>query len=315
MFVMERITVASPNIAHREKSSSLRTGSLVLRQKISAPRQIGPRALLLMTDRFVLDLILVRARWPFKLGGGFPSPRWRCGGHMAARCIRTTRLPRAADRPVDEIPRRPEGGQANLVAIWQGLRSLGSIEGRNIQPEVRRALAVSDKARAFAKELVGMKLDVIVPSTNQVTEIRSALDARDIPILSCSARHPAPAVDSSKACRGMVGTSPVSPIFNFLHVAVAGDTRGSRRQISNVGFIHSPLAVRSNRVSPCRRSRRATTRREGVSASREQCRRHPAHRRPHSPPESDGGLIVVPRGKAPPLPRRISRADHWDGGP
>ena len=60
----------------------------------------------------------------------------------------------------------PEGdkqAQANLVAFRQGLRSLGWIEGRNVQLEVRWAGGNPDKARAFAKELIGMKVDVIVP--------------------------------------------------------------------------------------------------------------------------------------------------------
>jgi len=68
----------------------------------------------------------------------------------------------------------PEGDQqarANVTAFREGLQSLGWIEGRNIQLEFRWAGGDPDKARAFAKELIGMKLDVIVPSTNQVTAL------------------------------------------------------------------------------------------------------------------------------------------------
>jgi ABC-type uncharacterized transport system substrate-binding protein len=68
----------------------------------------------------------------------------------------------------------PEGdvhARANVVALRAGLESLGWVEGRNIRFDYRWAGADPDRAQAFAKELVGMKPDVIVPSTNQVTEI------------------------------------------------------------------------------------------------------------------------------------------------
>ena len=79
----------------------------------------------------------------------------------------------------------PEGDQqarANVTAFREGLQSLGWIEGRNIQLEFRWAGGDPDKARAFAKELIGMKLDVIVPSTNQVTAILLQ-ETREIPIV------------------------------------------------------------------------------------------------------------------------------------
>jgi putative tryptophan/tyrosine transport system substrate-binding protein len=62
-------------------------------------------------------------------------------------------------------------GQASVAALRQRLRELGWIEGRNIQIELRWAAADPDKARNFAKELVGMAPDVIVSSSNLVTEI------------------------------------------------------------------------------------------------------------------------------------------------
>jgi putative ABC transport system substrate-binding protein len=68
----------------------------------------------------------------------------------------------------------PEGdrqAQANVTALRQGLKNIGWIEGRNVQIDYRWAGADPDKARAFARELVGLAPDVIVPSTNQVTRI------------------------------------------------------------------------------------------------------------------------------------------------
>jgi putative tryptophan/tyrosine transport system substrate-binding protein len=62
-------------------------------------------------------------------------------------------------------------GQASIAAFRQRLRELGWTEGRNLRIELRRAAADPDKARTFAKELVGMASDVIVSSSNLVTEI------------------------------------------------------------------------------------------------------------------------------------------------
>jgi len=62
-------------------------------------------------------------------------------------------------------------GQANLAAFRQGLQQLGWIEGRNIQIEIRWGGADPDKARGFAKELVAMSPDVIVPNTNLMMAI------------------------------------------------------------------------------------------------------------------------------------------------
>jgi len=68
----------------------------------------------------------------------------------------------------------PEGdpdGQANFAAFQRGLQELGWIEGRNIRIDTRWGGADADKARIFAKELVGMAPDVIVPNTNLMMEI------------------------------------------------------------------------------------------------------------------------------------------------
>src|SRR5437764_9712872 len=79
----------------------------------------------------------------------------------------------------------PEGdlqAQANVVALREALQSLGWADGRNIQLDYRWAGADPDKARTFAKELVGIAPDVIIPSTNQVTAILQQ-ETRTIPIV------------------------------------------------------------------------------------------------------------------------------------
>jgi putative ABC transport system substrate-binding protein len=139
----------------------------------------------------------------------------------------------------------PEGdrqAQANVVAFREGLRSLGWVEDRNIQLELRWAGGDPDKARAYAKELVGMKLDVIVPSTNQVTEILQH-ETSSIPIIFVFVGDP---VGS-----GFVKSLP-QPGGNITGFANFENSIGAKwleilkelaPKTRNVGFIHSPLAA------------------------------------------------------------------------
>jgi putative ABC transport system substrate-binding protein len=139
----------------------------------------------------------------------------------------------------------PEGdrqAQANVVAFREGLRSLGWIEGRNIQLELRWAGGDPDKARAYAKELVGMKLDVIIPSTNQVTEILQH-ETSSIPIIFVFVGDP---VGS-----GFVKSLP-QPGGNITGFANFENSIGAKwleilkelvPKTRNVGFVHSPLAA------------------------------------------------------------------------
>ncbi len=139
----------------------------------------------------------------------------------------------------------PEGdlqARGNVVAFREGLQSLGWIEGRNIRLEFRWAGGDPDKARAFAKELVGMKPDVIVPSTNQVTAILLQ-ETRAIPIVFVFVGDP---VGS-----GFIASLPrpggnITGFANFEHSnggnwleTITELTPKTRR----VGFIYNPLAA------------------------------------------------------------------------
>ena len=138
----------------------------------------------------------------------------------------------------------PEGDQqarANVTAFREGLQSLGWIEGRNIQLEFRWAGGDPDKARAFAKELIGMKLDVIVPSTNQVTAILLQ-ETRAIPIVFVFVGDP---VGS-----GFITSLPqpggnVTGFANFEN-SIGGKWLEILTELTpktrRVGFIYNPLA-------------------------------------------------------------------------
>ena len=73
-------------------------------------------------------------------------------------------------------------GQASVAAFQRGLLDLGWTEGRNIRFDIRWAGGNPDMARTFAKELIGMNPDVIVPSSNQITSILQQ-ETRTIPIV------------------------------------------------------------------------------------------------------------------------------------
>ena len=86
----------------------------------------------------------------------------------------------------------PEGdkqAQAGANALRTGLQNLGWIEGRNIQIDYRWPGPDAEKARTFAKELIGMSPDVIVSSTNQVTAILQQ-ETRTIPIVFAFVGYP-----------------------------------------------------------------------------------------------------------------------------
>lgn len=77
-------------------------------------------------------------------------------------------------RRIGVLMGNPEGdprAQVNLTALREGLRKLGWIEGHNIQIDYRLAGGGPERARTLARELIGMAPDVIVCSSNQVTEI------------------------------------------------------------------------------------------------------------------------------------------------
>src|SRR5262249_42513087 len=113
------------------------------------------------------------------LSGGHPHMRRRefitlLGGAAAASPLEARAKQAERRRRVGVLMCSPEGdpqAQANVTALLGGLQNLGWIEGRNVQIDYRWAGGDPDKARTFARELIAMMPDVMVPSTNQVTRI------------------------------------------------------------------------------------------------------------------------------------------------
>lgn len=88
-------------------------------------------------------------------------------------------------RRIGVLMGNPEGDprvQVNIAAFRQGLQALGWTESRNVQIEYRAAGGDPNRTRALATELVVSKPDIIVTSSNQVTEIVQQT-TRSIPVV------------------------------------------------------------------------------------------------------------------------------------
>jgi putative tryptophan/tyrosine transport system substrate-binding protein len=130
-------------------------------------------------------------------------------------------------------------GQAVVAAFQLRLQDLGWTEGRNIRFDIRWAGGDPDKTRTFARELIGMAPDVIVPQSNLVTTIVQQ-ETRTIPIVFVLVGDP---VGS-----GYVA-SMAQPGGNVTGFAVLEDAIGGKwmetlneiaPQVSRVGFILHP---------------------------------------------------------------------------
>ena len=106
-------------------------------------------------------------------------------GGAAAIWPMTAQAQSGRSRRIGVVMGYPEGdpkAQANMKAMRQGLQALGWIEGQNVTIDYRWPGGDPEKARAYARELVGMAPDLIVSSTNQVTAIVQQ-EASRIPIV------------------------------------------------------------------------------------------------------------------------------------
>jgi putative tryptophan/tyrosine transport system substrate-binding protein len=198
-------------------------------------------------------------------------------------------------RKIGALMGYPEGdpqAQANVIALRQGLQSLGWIEGRNVQIDYRWAGGDSDKARAFARELIGMTPDVIVPSTNQVTRIVQQ-ETRTIPVVFAFVGDPVGSgfvMSLSRPGRNITGFANFDNSIGskwielFKEIAPGADRVGfifNPDAAPNVGFFHSAeSAAPSLKIKLAALAvRDATDIEQGITAFAS---------------EPNGGLIVAP---------------------
>jgi putative tryptophan/tyrosine transport system substrate-binding protein len=160
-----------------------------------------------------------------------------------------TAWPRATRAQSSESIRRvgmllpyPEGdaeGRDVVAAFQERLQELGWTENRNIRFDIRWAGGDPDKARTFARELIGMTPDVIVPQSNQVTAILQQ-ETRTIPIVFVLVGDPV----GSGYVASMAQPGGNITGFAVLENAIAGKWVETLNeiapQVSRVGFILHP---------------------------------------------------------------------------
>jgi putative ABC transport system substrate-binding protein len=145
-------------------------------------------------------------------------------------------------RRVGILLQYPDGdaeGRANIAAFQRGLQDLGWTDGRNIRFDIWWAGGDPDKTRTFAKELIGTKPDVIVPSSNLVTTIVQQ-ETRSIPVVFVLVGDPV----GSGYVASMAQPGGNLTGFAVLETAIAGkwvETLNELApQVSRVGFMLHP---------------------------------------------------------------------------
>src|ERR1700732_2487249 len=130
-------------------------------------------------------------------------------------------------------------GLTVVAAFQEGLRGLGWTAGRNVQFEIRWAGGDPAKARSFAKELIGMAPDVIVPSSNLVTTIVQQ-ETRTIPVVFILVGDPI----GSGYVASMAQPGGNLTGFAVLESAIAGKwveiLKEIAPQVRRIGFILHP---------------------------------------------------------------------------
>jgi putative ABC transport system substrate-binding protein len=115
-----------------------------------------------------------------RLGGAAVWP-------LAARAQQPDRMRRIAVL-MDRDENDPEG-KADLTAFTQGLGELGWTDGRNLRIDVRWTAGSVDRMRALAKELVGLRPEMILAASTPVT-VALQRETRTIPIVFAPVADP-----------------------------------------------------------------------------------------------------------------------------
>src|SRR5947207_6375917 len=87
------------------------------------------------------------------------------------------------------LPDGDPGGRAEVDALTSGLRELGWVEGRNIHIEYRWPGGDVERARAYAKEAIALKPDLLIARSTPAALALKA-ETRTIPIVFVSVAEP-----------------------------------------------------------------------------------------------------------------------------
>jgi putative ABC transport system substrate-binding protein len=137
------------------------------------------------------------------------------------------------------LPDGDPGARAEIDALTSGLRELGWVEGRNIQIEYHWPGGDVERARAYAKEVVALKPDVLIARSTPAALALKA-ETATIPIVFVSLAEPtASGVVENLARPGGNATG-----FTNFEASIGGKLLGLLRDVSpnlkRVAIIYNP---------------------------------------------------------------------------
>jgi len=141
-------------------------------------------------------------------------------------------------------PATPALAARLINAFKQGLRELGYVEGKTFVLEVRYAEARLERLPELARELVGLKVDVIVASTDAVIAAVKR-ETRTIPIVMTASNDPVGTGFVASLARpggNITGLSVISPELSGKRLELL---REAAPGLSRVAFLWNP-DVRGN---------------------------------------------------------------------
>jgi putative tryptophan/tyrosine transport system substrate-binding protein len=133
----------------------------------------------------------------------------------------------------------PAATALNIEAFRQGMRELGHVEGKTFVLELRYGEARAERFPQIARELVGLKLDMIVAATDVVIAAVKR-ETQTIPIVMASSNDPvATGLVTSLARPGgnVTGLSLISPELSGKRLEVL---REAVPGLSRVAFLWNP---------------------------------------------------------------------------
>lgn len=137
------------------------------------------------------------------------------------------------------LPSTPAATAHNIEAFRQGLRELGYVEGKTFVLELRHGEARAERLPELARELVGLKVDVIVTATDTAIAVVKR-ETQTIPIVMANSSDPvATGFVASLARPGgnVTGLSTISPELSGKRLELL---REAVPRLSRVAFIWNP---------------------------------------------------------------------------
>jgi putative ABC transport system substrate-binding protein len=133
----------------------------------------------------------------------------------------------------------PAAFAQNIEAFRQGLRELGHVEGKTVVLEIRYGEGRAERVPELARELVGLKVDVIVAASD-VTIAAAKRETRTIPIVMINSNDPVGTGFVASLARpggNVTGLSNISPELSGKRLELLTEVVPG---LSRVAFLWNP---------------------------------------------------------------------------